>query len=107
MLRESHELNFQKNIATSGGLDIQATKKRLVAKGKGKKTTPLETIKVLEDVTRVDYESQPQSGILLRSMMDLKGDNLANTLTFCLIVIDHLHFAQNYFWFHHGEHWDP
>ncbi len=104
MLRESHELGFQEKLVSSGGLDIQASKKRFAAKGKGKKTTPLETI---EDVTMVDYESQPQSGILLRSMMDLKGDNLANTLTFCLIVVDQPHLAQNYFWFHHGEHWDP
>jgi len=107
VLKENHELGFQEKLASFGGLDIQASKKRFTAKGKGKKTTPLETIKVLEDVTMVDYESQPQSRILLRSMMDLKGDSLANTLTFCLIVVDHLHLAQYYFWFHHGEHWDP
>ncbi len=51
-------------------------------------------------------KSQPQSKILLRSMMDLKGDSLVDVLTFCLIVVDHPHLGQNCLWFHQGEHRD-
>jgi len=46
VLKESHELGFQEKLASSGGLDIQASKKIFAAKGKGKKTTPLKTIEV-------------------------------------------------------------
>jgi hypothetical protein len=56
VLRESHELGFQYKLANFGGLNIQANKKNFATKRKGKKTTPLEIIKVPEDVTMVDYE---------------------------------------------------
>jgi hypothetical protein len=48
MLRESREPSFQEKIANSKGLNIQVSKKKSVAKGKGKKTIPLEIIKVLK-----------------------------------------------------------
>jgi hypothetical protein len=47
-----------------------------------------------------------KSEILLSSMMDLKGDGLANALTFHYKVINHLHLGSNCLWFHQGEHWD-
>jgi hypothetical protein len=56
LFRKNHELDFQEKLASSGGLNIQASKKKIVAKGKGKKTTPLEIIVVLKDVTMVDHE---------------------------------------------------
>jgi hypothetical protein len=48
MFKESCEPIFSENIASSRGSNIQVNKKKIVAKGKGKKTTPLEIIEVLE-----------------------------------------------------------
>jgi hypothetical protein len=48
MFRESCEPSFQEKIVSSGGLDIQVSKKKYVVKRMGKKTTPLEIIEVLE-----------------------------------------------------------
>jgi hypothetical protein len=55
-LRESHKPNFQEKLVSSGGLDIQSSKKKSIAKGKGKKTTPLKIVEVQDDLTMVDYE---------------------------------------------------
>jgi hypothetical protein len=55
-LKESHEFNFQEKLASSRGLDVQASKKQFVAKAKGKKTIPQEIVELLRDVTMVDYE---------------------------------------------------
>jgi hypothetical protein len=48
MFKESRELSFQEKFASFGALNIQVSKKKSVAKGKGKKTNPLEIIEVLE-----------------------------------------------------------
>jgi hypothetical protein len=48
MFRKSCEPRFQEKNVSSRGLDIQVSKKKYVAKRKGKKTTPLEIIEVLE-----------------------------------------------------------
>jgi hypothetical protein len=36
MLRESHELDFQEKLASFGGSNVQASKKKFVARRKGK-----------------------------------------------------------------------
>jgi hypothetical protein len=55
-LRENHEPNFQEKLTSSRGSNIQASKKKFVAKRKGKNRTPLKIIEVPNDVTMVDYE---------------------------------------------------
>jgi hypothetical protein len=36
MFREGHELGFQEKLASFRGLNVQASKKKSIAKGKGK-----------------------------------------------------------------------
>jgi len=43
-------------LVSSGGSDIQASKNKSVAKGKGKKTIPQEIMELPEDVIVVNYE---------------------------------------------------
>jgi hypothetical protein len=38
--QKNHEPDFQEKFASFGGLDVQARKKKFVAKGKEKKTIP-------------------------------------------------------------------
>ncbi len=90
MLKKNHEPGFQEKLASFEGSNIQANKKKSVVKGKGKKTTPLEIVEVPKDVTMVDYEVTTLKWDFARSMMDLKGDDIADALTFCLIIVDHL-----------------
>jgi hypothetical protein len=41
VLKENDEPNFQDKLASFGGSNIEASKKKFAAKGKGKKITPL------------------------------------------------------------------
>jgi hypothetical protein len=48
----------------------------------------------------VDYEVTTLKWDFSKYTMDMKGDNLVDTFTFGLIIINHPHFGQNCFWFH-------
>jgi hypothetical protein len=54
--RKNHEPDFQEKLASFGGLDVQANKKKFATKGKGEKTIPQEIVEFLKDMTMVDYE---------------------------------------------------
>ncbi len=55
MFKDSHEPRFQEKLINYGGLNIQASKNKFGAKGKGKKTTSQNIVEVTQDVTMLDY----------------------------------------------------
>jgi hypothetical protein len=46
----------KRNLQAFGGSNVQASKKKSIAKGKGRKTILQEIMELLKDMTMVDYE---------------------------------------------------